>query len=277
MKTSKHCPKCGESKPYGEFSRQKKSKDGFQCYCKTCSKASTNESYHKHAGVQDCACVTCAARVNAAKGLKLCPKCNSLIPFEDFTKNRASSNGFGVYCKACAGENQANVRLTAINAWEHVADCACKICAIRAVGQPKKCSKCKILKPPDGFDISKGAIDGLQSWCKECLSDLGKREGRWMTRKRKYGVDKERFWDMFNSQDGRCAICSTSVAESRMEVDHDHSCCGGTSSCGECVRGLLCHSCNLALGLLKDDPNRVMALASYLMRFENVLGDVLCQ
>jgi hypothetical protein len=41
-------------------------------------------------------------------------------------------------------------------------------------------------------------------------------------------------------------------------VDHDHK-------TGK-VRGILCHKCNIALGLIGDDPARARALANYLER-----------
>ena len=47
-----------------------------------------------------------------------------------------------------------------------------------------------------------------------------------------------------------CGICHEPFEEGQLiHVDHDHACCKEKNrSCGRCVRGLLCHTCNIALG-----------------------------
>lgn len=48
-------------------------------------------------------------------------------------------------------------------------------------------------------------------------------------------------------------------------IDHDHACCPGIGSCGECVRGLLCHDCNILLGMAKDSADRLDQVKKYLI------------
>jgi hypothetical protein len=70
---------------------------------------------------------------------------------------------------------------------------------------------------------------------------------------------------LLDGQGGLCAICTTELATPH--VDHDHSCCPGSRSCGKCVRGLLCASCNHMLGKAYDKPEVLEAGARYLRRF----------
>lgn len=70
---------------------------------------------------------------------------------------------------------------------------------------------------------------------------------------------------MLARQGGRCAVCRTPIEFGRnLNVDHDHGCCPVGRSCGKCIRGLLCRTCNTGLGKFKDDPAMLMAAHDYL-------------
>lgn len=87
---------------------------------------------------------------------------------------------------------------------------------------------------------------------------------RWRTIFAKYKMTKAMYEGLLESQDGVCAICKNPPNRNYLAVDHDHSCCPGTKSCGECIRGLLCGSCNSFLGRVDDNPE---TLIRYLKKY----------
>ena len=84
--------------------------------------------------------------------------------------------------------------------------------------------------------------------------------------KRQYGLTFEEFDVMLSSQDNACAICGTKQPSKnrgrtrRFHVDHDHE-------TGK-VRGLLCKSCNIALGEIGDNIHTLKSMIEYLENHE---------
>lgn len=69
-------------------------------------------------------------------------------------------------------------------------------------------------------------------------------------REKVYGLTPARYAELVAFQDGRDPICGRSVEDNgqrRPATDHDHACCPGALSCGQCVRGILCNWCNYNL------------------------------
>lgn len=85
---------------------------------------------------------------------------------------------------------------------------------------------------------------------------------------RLFNMTLEEYDSLLLAQNNGCAICGKSPEANgrRLCVDHDHKCCPyKDKSCGKCIRGLLCHDCNVALGGFKDNVDLLRFAAQYVM------------
>lgn len=146
----------------------------------------------------------------------------------------------------------------------------------------KTCTRCHTDKPRSDFYAEAKKRDGLRSECKTCSAS---RRRAWRAenleherayrrswyaenaakvndqiRQRRFGLAPGQYEEMLEAQGGRCAICRSTETgaahKTAFAVDHDHR-------TGQ-VRGLLCDPCNRGLGLLGDDPVRLVKAAAYL-------------
>lgn len=106
--------------------------------------------------------------------------------------------------------------------------------------------------------------------CKQCyFRSPAAREARFNRMlETTHGITREQYDGMLEAQDGNCGSCRRDLESfgRRPAIDHDHACCPYGSSCGKCVRGLLCMNCNVALGQVGDSRERLLALVDYLDR-----------
>jgi|TARA_R110000850_G_scaffold3472_16_gene16748 hypothetical protein len=112
-------------------------------------------------------------------------------------------------------------------------------------GDDKTCIKCKRVLGVENFSV-RGNEGFRRTDCKSCVT---KRMKQLSVLKRKHGKPPE---------DYVCPICKREQGEfSRaFSLDHNHD-------TGE-FRGWLCHNCNTAIGLFKDDKDSLSRAIEYL-------------
>lgn len=132
--------------------------------------------------------------------------------------------------------------------------------------ETKICSRCELEKPLTEFWLKRGKP---RADCRSCASAYYKNkytpEQERIRTINRHGLSQEEYLNLLGFQGGRCAICGF-VPEKihNLYIDHDHECCPGQYSCGECVRGLLCQKCNTGLGMFSDDLKNLQSAVVYL-------------
>lgn len=145
-----------------------------------------------------------------------------------------------------------------------------------------KCTKCKKEKRPSSFHKDRYNVrNGVKYWCKKCASSYRKKhpdvihdkEERnkymrlWQHKnrekvkeyylKKKFGISLVEYNIKLENQNGVCAICKCICKTGKsLAIDHDHI--------TRKLRGLLCGSCNRAIGFFEENCERLKSAINYL-------------
>ena len=137
--------------------------------------------------------------------------------------------------------------------------------------ETKKCKSCEEHKPLSDYAKRSASKDGLQRRCRSCMSEEQKayrrsRDMHLIDRERnlrkEFGIGIDEYNTMLDKQNGVCSICKCEETTKRagrvmaLSVDHCHE-------TGK-IRGLLCNSCNRALGKFRDSVVHLTAAIRYL-------------
>lgn len=175
---------------------------------------------------------------------KKCIKCERSLDLTEFNKDRTRKDGLRPYCKECFKpyhrQSYAN-------------------------------TKARVLADDD-FRLARNAQrrkwlaenpEKAKQYRQQLYSKRTPEDNKNAFMKSVYGITLDQYEVLLEKQDGVCAIClrperrkSRYGGTCRLHVDHDHK-------TGK-LRGLLCSTCNFAIGGMNDSPELLRAAADYL-------------
>ena len=128
----------------------------------------------------------------------------------------------------------------------------------------KVCTKCKLEQPEENFYVIKKSGNRHGS-CKTCAKKKSKESSERLGRDHRknlelqwhYGITLDDYKRMMQECNGQCVCGATRGRANKESLHVDH--CHETGI----IRGLLCHVCNRAVGLVPD-PTLLRKLADYL-------------
>lgn len=125
------------------------------------------------------------------------------------------------------------------------------------------------------FDLESGRGMYRRVMCYTCQPINGDRKQTYRNKhlKKKYGFTQAEYVERFHKQNGECEVCKVKMVlqngtltkgssrnRSSCTIDHCHV--------SNKVRGLVCFSCNIAIGHVNDDPNILSNMIDYLQRYK---------
>jgi Recombination endonuclease VII len=136
-----------------------------------------------------------------------------------FPRNKKLKDGLHTYCKECTRQyyKSNNQKLP--------------------IPTSKTCTGCKVYLRSSEFYSQSHKLDGLSSMCKSCLTKRSIAS--------RFNLSLEDYEKLVSLG---CQACGSF---NKLCIDHDHSCCSYSGSCGNCIRGVLCSDCNSAEGFIR--------------------------
>ena len=226
--TKKRCTFCRRLKPLVDFSRSRTGKDGCKSECKVCA---VRREQRRRRGLNTRPKLPCAG------GRKRCNCCGKVRSVSSFSKKSSNVDGLECICRTCYAVREQKRRK--------------KLSQRKRINVPKEkvCPRCGVLRSSSDYYRDRTNLDGLHYRCKTCHNAK--------IRAQRYGVSQADYEGLLQKQKGVCAVCRRPFkSKKEPAVDHDHK----TGA----VRGLLCTSCNCAIGYMKDDPKCLRRAAMYL-------------
>lgn len=130
----------------------------------------------------------------------------------------------------------------------------------------KICSKCKLEKADTEFHKwYKNPPYQLYPSCKKCRKEQNNNPEAKLKLylqqiRYKFNITSDRYLQMLKNQNWKCKICFKNFnldnGDRRPHIDHCHE-------SGK-IRGLLCHHCNIGIGMLSHDVNKLKNAIFYL-------------
>lgn len=180
----------------------------------------------------------------SGKNHKVCRKCNKLLPFSEFWNDTKAKDGKKSYCVLCCKQrwNEKPGRPRTGRNYVEPSE--------------KFCRGCNQTLPIDSFSIRTERKNGRRPRCKGCesrtykeYSDKNLGRSRKSNLQSKYRITENNYLAILSAQGGKCGLCENTESGRKdspwLYVDHNHA--------TGVVRGLLCHNCNIAVGMIEKN------------------------
>lgn len=171
--------------------------------------------------------------------MKICWDCEQSKSLNEFYASKRSKDGRSGRCKNCEKSyKKAKYKLA-------------KDSYTGPSVKESTCTLCKKTKPADRFARHVRGPGGLDWNCLDCMNLRNKAN--------RLNISTEKVSSLLKANE--CEICKSIEPGGKYNtwhIDHCHS--SGN------IRGILCHNCNTAIGLLKENISTLQAAIKYIKR-----------